>query len=80
MIILRSTFLDDVPTLDQYGCLDDDQFIEVHVGNCHNEIIHIGFDDPDNSFEVNMSIENAEAIADALNDAIKWAKKGRTHD
>ena len=29
MIILRSTFRDDVPTLDQYGCLDDDEFIEV---------------------------------------------------
>jgi hypothetical protein len=80
MSLLSTTYLEDLPNLDRYGSLDDDAPIQVHVANCYYEIIHIGFDNPDNSFEVNMTIENAEAILAGLAKAIQWAKKGRNND
>ena len=78
MSVLQSTFYEDVPDLDRYGSLDySDVQVTVHVAATFYEHVHICLGRLDQEVEVNLTIENAEAILAGLSKAIESAKKGR---
>ena len=78
MSVLQSTYYEDVPDLDRYGNVDyADVVITVHIAATFYEHIHICLMRQNEEVEVNLTIENAEAILAGLNKAIESAKKGR---
>ena len=78
MSVLQSTYYENVPDLDRHGSLDySDVQLIVHVAATSYEHVHICLERLDQEVEVNLTIENAEAILAGLSKAIESAKKGR---
>ena len=78
MSVLQSTYYENVPDLDRHGSLDySDVQLTVHVAATSYEHVHICLERLDQEVEVNLTIENAEAILAGLSKAIESAKKGR---
>lgn len=77
MSVLQSTYYEELPNLDRYGDLDDEEPIQVHVAAAFFEHVHLSLESCDQITEVNMTIEHAEAILNGLVKAIESAKKGR---
>lgn len=74
MSVLRSTYYrDNLPDLDRYGTIISMDYMEVHVAATFWEHVHISIGDE----EVNLTIEDAEAILTGLRAAIDSAIKGR---
>jgi hypothetical protein len=80
MSVLSSTYLEAIPDRNRYGVIDTEHPIEVHIASAFFENVHISLEQTiKTSFfvEVNLTIEEAEAIAHALQLAIAGAKRGR---
>ena len=74
MSVLQSTYYEELPDLDRYGELEATATtIKIHVAATFIEHVHISVGDA----EVNLTIENAEAILIGLQIAIRSAIKGR---
>ena len=74
MSVLQSTYYKELPNLDRYGDLEESATtVEVHVAATFWEHVHISIGDA----EVNLTIENAEAILAGLEAAMRSAIKGR---
>ena len=85
MSVLQSTYYEELLELDRYGNPEEPaRMAIVHVAATFYEHVHISLetiDDTDlNSIvyaEINLTIENAEAILAGLKAAIGSARKGR---
>ena len=78
MSVLQSTYYENLPDLDRYGNLDySDVHVTVHVAATFYEHVHLCLERLDQEVEVNLTIENAEAILVGLQAAIASAIKGR---
>ena len=74
MSVLRSTYYSEtLPDLDRYGTIISLDYMEVHVARSYYEHVHISIGDE----EINLTIEDAEAILAGLQAAIASAIKGR---
>ena len=74
MSVLQSTYYEELLDLDRYGELEGTATtIKIHVAATFIEHVHISIGDA----EVNLTIENAQAILVGLQNAINSAIKGR---
>lgn len=80
MSVLFSTYLEAIPDRNRYGIIDTEHPIEVHIASAFYENIHISLEqiiETSHFVEVNLTIEEAEAILHALQLAIAGAKSKR---
>ena len=63
MSVLQSTYYEELPNLDRYGDLDDEEPIQVHVAAAFFEHVHLSLESCDQITEVNMTIEHAEVVS-----------------
>ena len=82
MSVLRSTYYEELANLDRYGENKEGMPpMQVHIAASFWEHVHMSLESCEQEMvEVNMTIEDAEAILAGLAKAIQWAKKGKTHE
>ena len=79
MSVLQSTYYEELPNLDRYGDNEEGQPpMQVHIAASYYEHVHVSLESSEQEMvEINMTIEDAEAVLNGLSKAIKSAKKGR---
>jgi hypothetical protein len=79
MSVLQSTYYEELPNLDRYGDNEEGQPpMQVHIAASYYEHVHVSLESSEQEMvEINMTIEDAEAVLNGLSKAIASAKKGR---